>query len=66
LLILAMSTLNEGREEAGRRGIARDYILLAAWPNLLWMLYPVAFGLTDGGNVIGSRAAPSSLGCLTS
>jgi bacteriorhodopsin len=29
-LILAMSTLNESREEAPRRGIARDHSLLAA------------------------------------
>jgi bacteriorhodopsin len=47
-LILAMSTLNESREE-----VTRDYILLAAWLNVLWVLYPVAFGLTDGGDVVG-------------
>jgi bacteriorhodopsin len=49
----SMSTLNESREEVARRGIARDYILLAAWPNVLWVSCPVAFGLTDGGNVVG-------------
>ncbi|AEO70704.1 uncharacterized protein THITE_2122392 [Thermothielavioides terrestris NRRL 8126] len=52
-VILAMSTLNESREEAARLGIGRDYIVLAAWPNLLWLLYPIAFALSDGGNVIG-------------
>ena len=48
-----MSTMNESREEAVRLGIARDYIILASWPNVLWLLYPVAFGLSDGGNRIG-------------
>ncbi|KAK9779719.1 hypothetical protein SCAR479_03326 [Seiridium cardinale] len=52
-LILAMSTLNESRESAGRLGIVRDYMILAGWINLVWLMYPVAFGLSDGGNRIG-------------
>lgn len=52
-IILAMSTLNESREAASRIGIARDYMILSALANLSWVLYPVAFGLSDGGNVIG-------------
>ncbi|KAH7129865.1 hypothetical protein B0J13DRAFT_529939 [Dactylonectria estremocensis] len=52
-LILAMSTLNESYEAAARACVARDYIILAAWTNLLWLLYPVAFGLSDGGDQIG-------------
>ncbi|KAJ5604852.1 hypothetical protein N7510_010006 [Penicillium lagena] len=52
-LILAMSTINESREAAALLEIERDYLVLAGWVNLLWVLYPVAFGLTDGGNVIG-------------
>ncbi|KAJ5591587.1 uncharacterized protein N7459_001956 [Penicillium hispanicum] len=52
-LILAMSTINESREAAALLGIERDYIVLSVWLNVLWVLYPVAFGLTDGGNVIG-------------
>lgn len=52
-LILAMSTINESREAAALLGIERDYLVLAGWVNLLWLLYPVAFGLTDGGNIIG-------------
>ncbi|KAI1325600.1 heat shock protein 30 [Xylariaceae sp. FL0255] len=38
---------------ARRLGIARDYILLTAWVNFIWLGYPIAFGLTDGANVIG-------------
>lgn len=52
-LILAMSTLNESREAASRIGITRDYMILAALANLSWAMYPIAFGLGDGGNVIG-------------
>lgn len=52
-IILAMSTLNESREAASRIGISRDYMILSALANLSWMLYPVVFGLSDGGNVIG-------------
>ena len=52
-IILAMSTLNESREEASRNGIGRDYMILATLPNVLWLLYPIAFGLSDGGNIIG-------------
>ncbi|KAK6071447.1 FDD123-like protein 1 [Seiridium cupressi] len=52
-LILALSTLNESRESAGRLGIVRDYMILAGWINLVWLIYPVAFGLSDGGNRIG-------------
>lgn len=48
-----MSTINESREAAQLRGIAGDYMLLSGWVNLLWLLYPIAFALSDGGNVIG-------------
>ncbi|KAI0469736.1 hypothetical protein GGR56DRAFT_245805 [Xylariaceae sp. FL0804] len=52
-VILAMSTLNESREAAQLRGIAGDYMLISGWVNLLWVLYPIAWALSDGGNVIG-------------
>jgi bacteriorhodopsin len=51
-LILALSTLNESREAATRLGIGKDYIILAGWLNVLWVLYPIAFALSDGGNII--------------
>ncbi|KAF3769796.1 family A G protein-coupled receptor-like protein [Cryphonectria parasitica EP155] len=50
--ILAMSTLNESYEAASRMGVGRHYIMLSGWANLLWLLYPVAFGLSDGSNHI--------------
>jgi bacteriorhodopsin len=39
-----------GLTSARRVGISRDYTMLAGWLNLLWLLYPIAFGLSDGGN----------------
>ena len=49
-----MSTIYESHESASAIGIGRDYITLSAgWINLLWLLYPIAFGLSEGGNLIG-------------
>lgn len=63
-LILAMSTINESREAAQLLGIGRDYIILAGWTNLLWVIYPVAWGLTDGGNRIGVTGGSIFFGVL--
>jgi len=52
-IILAMSTINESHESAVILGIGRDYRILSCWVNTIWLLYPVAFGLSDGGNIIG-------------
>ncbi|KAL6835549.1 hypothetical protein J3E69DRAFT_352079 [Trichoderma sp. SZMC 28015] len=46
-LILVASTLNEGREAAERFDVKRDYLCLAIWTNLAWVLFPVAYGLSD-------------------
>jgi len=51
--LLQLSTLTAGVRSARRVGVARDYTALAGWLNLLWLLYPIAFGLSDGGNRIG-------------
>ncbi|RGP68018.1 plasma membrane yro2 [Fusarium longipes] len=52
-LLLAYQTLHPGRKSAARLNLSRDYLILAGWTNLLWLLYPIAFGLSDGGNEIG-------------
>lgn len=55
-ILLAFSTLFEGRRSLATRdfGPARGHhTLLSAWTNLLWLNYPIAFGISDGGNVIG-------------
>ncbi|KAL3482129.1 hypothetical protein BJX99DRAFT_252845 [Aspergillus californicus] len=63
-VILAMSTMNESREAAERLGVSRDYVVLSGWCNILWLLYPVAWGLCDGGNVIGVTAGAVFFGVL--
>lgn len=52
-IALHVSTLTTGRRSARRVGVARDYTMLAGWANLLWFMYPIAYGLSDGGNRIG-------------
>lgn len=51
-LLLAYQTLFVGLKSATRFDLRRDYLILAGWLNLLWLLYPIAFGVSDGGNVI--------------
>ncbi|KAI2630861.1 hypothetical protein GGR54DRAFT_173854 [Hypoxylon sp. NC1633] len=63
-VFLAMSTLNESREAAGRLGISRDYVVLAAWANLLWLLYPIAFGVSDGSGIISVTGGSIFFGVL--
>lgn len=41
------------RSSAYRVEVSRDHTMLAGFVNLLWFLYPIAFAISDGGNVIG-------------
>lgn len=55
-LLLAFSTFFEGRRSLAARDfgvVGGHYTALAGWVNLLWLNYPIAFGISDGGNVIG-------------
>lgn len=52
-IFLALSTLQHGMRSATRVGIRRDYTMLTGYANFFWLLYPIAWGLSDGGNVIG-------------
>ncbi|KAB5585935.1 heat shock protein 30 [Coniochaeta sp. 2T2.1] len=52
-LVLAVHTLRDGSVGAKRLGVTRDHSALSGWVNLLWLLYPIAWGLSDGGNRIG-------------
>ncbi|RYP04300.1 hypothetical protein DL764_004563 [Monosporascus ibericus] len=63
-LILAFNTLLHGRTGASRVGVARDYMMLAGWANLIWLCYPIAFGVSDGGNVIGVTPGAIFFGVL--
>lgn len=52
LLVLA-NTLFDSRRSSARVGVSGHYSALAGWLNLLWLLYPIAWGLSDGGNRMG-------------
>jgi bacteriorhodopsin len=52
-IFLLISTLTHGTTNANRVGIRGDYLALAGGVNFLWLLYPLAWGLTDGGNYLG-------------
>jgi bacteriorhodopsin len=52
-VFLLLSTMQTGLKSATRVGIKGDYFALAGYVNFLWLLYPIAWGLSDGGNRIG-------------
>lgn len=63
-VILAMSTINESYEAAEKMGIGKHYILLSVWTNIFWLLYPIAFGLSDGSHKISVTAGSTFFGVL--
>ncbi|KAK3988144.1 hypothetical protein QBC44DRAFT_329849 [Cladorrhinum sp. PSN332] len=63
-IFLALSTLQHGMRSATRVGIRRDYTMLSGYANFLWLLYPIAWGLSDGGNVIGVTSSFIFFGIL--
>jgi bacteriorhodopsin len=62
--LVALCTFTEGLAGARRVGVQRDYLILAGWLNLLWLLYPIAWGVSDGGNKIGVTAGFVFFGVL--
>lgn len=44
---------NNGNATYGHGSPVRDYTLLAIWSNILWLLYPLAWGISEGGDQIG-------------
>ncbi|KAH8677425.1 hypothetical protein BX600DRAFT_479259 [Xylariales sp. PMI_506] len=63
-ILLAVSTLHTGFTSAKRIGITRDYAILAGWVNLLWLLWPIAYGVTDGSYKIGVTPTAIFFGVL--
>lgn len=51
-ILLATSLLHIGTLSARRVGVGRHYVALSSWLVFLWALYPVAYGVDDGGNEI--------------
>lgn len=44
-----------GRRYAAHFGgaISRTYLSVAAWVSFMWLIYPISWGVSEGGNVIG-------------
>jgi bacteriorhodopsin len=50
--LLSASLLITGLTTAKRLNISKPYLVLSSYLIFFWMLYPIAFGVDDGGNVI--------------
>jgi len=50
--LLAASLLHVGGISAKRVGVTKHYYAITSWLVFLWLLYPIAYGLDDGGNKI--------------
>ena len=44
--------------------IARTYVIVGVWTISLWFLYPIAWGLSEGGNVIAPDSEAVFYGIL--
>lgn len=58
--------LINARRNAARIGsdVSRLFLTISGWTILLWTLYPIAFGLSEGGNVISSDSESVFYGVL--
>ena len=56
----------EARVHANKLGsdVGRAFILTGAWTTFLWFLYPIAWGLSEGGNVIAPDSEAVFYGVL--
>ncbi|KIW49997.1 hypothetical protein PV05_11623 [Exophiala xenobiotica] len=65
-LFVAYSVVIEGRAYARIHGadIQKIYTLCGVWTIFLWFLYPIAWGLSEGGNVIPSDSEAIFYGVL--
>jgi bacteriorhodopsin len=52
-LMLSSSICVDGFKGAKRVETTKHFTLLMGWTQFLWLFYPLAFGLTDGGNYLG-------------
>ncbi len=56
-IALGVSMLYRGMRSSDRVGSKSHYLGLAGWTNFLWLLYSLAWALSDGGNRIGVTAS---------
>lgn len=53
MLALTFSVHAGGYRSSSRIGVGRDHSILAGWIGLMWLLYVIGWGVSDGGNRIG-------------
>jgi bacteriorhodopsin len=65
-LFVAYTVVFEGRSYARALGsdVSRTYLICGVWTIGLWFLYPIAWGLSEGGNVISSDSEAIFYGVL--
>ena len=65
-LFVAYTVVFEGRAHARALGndIAKVYTICGVWTIFLWFLYPIAWGISEGGNVISSDGEAIFYGIL--
>jgi bacteriorhodopsin len=65
-LFVAWTVVFEGRSHARALGadISKVYTLCGVWTIGLWFLYPISWGLSEGGNVIASDSEAIFYGIL--
>ena len=63
---ITYNVLWTAREYAGRLGprVHKTFLAVGCWTLALWWLYPVAWGLSEGGNVIGADGESIFYGVL--
>jgi bacteriorhodopsin len=66
LFYIAYNITWVGRLHANHLGsnIGRTYLMVGAWTIFLWFLYPIAWGLSEGGNVISPDSEAIFYGIL--
>jgi bacteriorhodopsin len=64
LFLLAASLLLTGRTTSRRLEISKTYLFLTSYLLLFYFLYPIAFGVDDGGNVISVTSGFIFVGIL--
>jgi len=66
LFFIAYNVVFVGRKHAAAIGreVNRTYLICATWTIFLWFLYPIAWGLSEGGNVIAPDSEAVFYGIL--
>jgi len=66
LIFIAYNVVLVGKKHAAAIGpdVNRTYLLCGTWTIFLWFLYPIAWGLSEGGNVIAPDSEAIFYGVL--